>query len=497
MRPMTRPDPQEAETMAADATQPFPPLCPDATPRAERALAVLPFLYRGSQETDYLGDVITDELVDVLSQTRGLRVFGTFATARYRKDRDPRAVGRELGAFAVIDGAVQLVGPRVRISVRLADAASGAQLWSEHHEGTLGDLFAFQEAIARKVAEELRVEITTLIHRGDAPAEAIEHYLAARKKLRSLDYLTITAAAAGFERCIELAPSFTPAVAGHAVACLRCWFFGNDRARSVSWEQAAAASAARARRCAPELAETHLAEGIRASQYGEYPAALRSLHRALSIAPTCAEAHEYLGMLECEAGQSETGSRRLLFAAELNPELPYAHPFLARYHALHGRTAESEAILSQMEGQGVLAMATARVIGARFAAWRGDHALLIQCANDDRFSSSVMWQTGHIYARGMLGVLDADEIERRFQELADATPNKRRLTHAAQIATELFASLGQLDRAMEHARRAAALPLIDIEWLDLCPLLRPLRSRPDFAAVRARVQARVEAIWMA
>jgi eukaryotic-like serine/threonine-protein kinase len=496
-QPVARPSSREAETLAADMTQPSPLRFPEPAAERERALAVLPFLYRGSPESDYLGDVITDELVDILSRTRSLRVFGTGATARYREERDPRTVGRELGAFAVIDGTVQRIGPRVRISVRLADAASGAQLWSDHREGTLGDLFAFQEAITRRVAEELRVEITTLTHRGDAPAPAIEHYLAARQKLRCLDYISITAAALGFERCIELAPRFTPAFAGHAIACLRGWFFGHDRARSLSWEQAAAASVARARTRAPDLAETHVAEGMRATQYGEYAAAIRALAQALAIAPTCAEAHEYLGMLECEAGQGEAGAARLSFAAELNPELPYASPILARHHALHGRNDACDAILSRMEQQSVSAMATAAVFRVRVAAWRGDRASLLQFAGDERFSGFVMWKTSQLYAQAVIGGLGADEIERRFQQLAEATPNGRRLTQLAQLTAEVFAGRGQLDQVIEHVRRAAALVLIDLEWLDLCPLLAPIRAVRAFAEVRRQVKTRVEAIWTA
>jgi eukaryotic-like serine/threonine-protein kinase len=212
------------------------------------SLAVLPFVYRGSKESDYLGDTIADELVDVLSRTRGARVIGTGVTAKYRHDRDPNAIGRDLGAFAVIDGAVHLVGGRVRISVRLLDGESRVQLWSDHYEGTLGDLFAFQGAIARRVAEELRVELTTLALGEGEPAEAIEQYLAARRELNARGRPSFVEAVACFERCIELSPGFAPAIAGHAMTCLRCWFLqsGQDEDATADWEQAASVSVARA-----------------------------------------------------------------------------------------------------------------------------------------------------------------------------------------------------------------------------------------------------------
>ena len=56
------------------------------------ALAGIPFRYRGPKEQEYFGDAITDELVDVLARTRGVRVLGS---------------GADLGATAIIDGTVQ------------------------------------------------------------------------------------------------------------------------------------------------------------------------------------------------------------------------------------------------------------------------------------------------------------------------------------------------------------------------------------------------------
>jgi serine/threonine-protein kinase len=37
--------------------------------------------------------------------------------------------------------------------------------------------------------------------------------------------------------------------------------------------------------------------------------------------------------------------------------------------------------------------------------------------------------------------------------------------------------------------------LIDVDWLERCPLLAPLRSTPVFAEIRRKVHARAMAIW--
>jgi serine/threonine-protein kinase len=93
------------------------PGVPAATPRtalrpAELGLAVLPLRFMGPREQEHLGDGLTEAVIDVLSRTRGVRVQSSGATARFRSERDPRVVGRELGVALVADGTVQSLGKR-------------------------------------------------------------------------------------------------------------------------------------------------------------------------------------------------------------------------------------------------------------------------------------------------------------------------------------------------------------------------------------------------
>ncbi len=48
--------------------------------------------------------------------------------------------------------------------------------------------------------------------------------------------------------------------------------------------------------------------------------------------------------------------------------------------------------------------------------------------------------------------------------------------------------------SLEDAERVA---LFDIAWLDRCPLFDPYRNDPQFAAVRASVAARADAVLAA
>ena len=179
-----------------------------STEPGECALAVMPFRYRGPAEDHYLAEALTDELIDLLAMTRGLRVSAGRATARFSREQDPRTVGRMLGVDAIIDGSVQRAGEQVRIVARLVDVMTGFQRWSGRFEGALADVFTLQDRMAKRVAEALRVELKVLESRGAVPAEAVELYLRGRQRSREPGRSSLDEAVWLFDRALTSAPSF-------------------------------------------------------------------------------------------------------------------------------------------------------------------------------------------------------------------------------------------------------------------------------------------------
>src|SRR6185436_10317104 len=91
-----------------------------ARPSRDKTVAVLPFRNAGAPADDYLADELTDDLIDALSMTPGLKVRSRGVVMRL-KDRsaDPRDVGRELGVQVVVEGSVRRIAENVRIGARL------------------------------------------------------------------------------------------------------------------------------------------------------------------------------------------------------------------------------------------------------------------------------------------------------------------------------------------------------------------------------------------
>ncbi|PRQ03445.1 Serine/threonine-protein kinase StkP [Enhygromyxa salina] len=470
------------------------------TPSSARALAVLPFRYRGPESESYVAETLSDELIDVLSTMRGLRVSGSGATARFADagDRDPRTIGAELGVDVIVDGTVQLAGKRVRISARLLDVGSGFQLWSERYDGALEDVFELQDKMGRRIAEALRLKLEDIAHRGEAPLEAIESYLRARQLARTWDWKGPHGAAALYERCLALAPEFKPALAGHAIACLRAWFLPSWNPDEPDWEARACEAVQTALAGAPELAETHLAAAIHSVQHGEYKPAAESLRQALRIAPTYAAAHEYLGRLQIEAGRPEQGVAHLELAVELDPGLVYALPDIARHHALRDDIDSYDRQIARfVEATGRDTDLPTTILEIRVAAWYGAKDRIARVR--ERITDNLPETDSLVsFAKTMTAAhASIDELRAIFQKVFDAASNPRFAALLRQLGAEAAMFHGHEDLAMDYIQEASDGVLLDLDWLEYCPLLGPLRERAQFEAARALVRGRAEAVWAA
>ncbi len=460
--------------------------------RGAETIAVLPFRYRGPADQEYLGDAIADELIDLLSQVAKLRVLGSGATERFREQRDPRAIGRESSADYVVDGTVQSMGPRLRLTVRLLDTEKGTQLWSERLDHELEDLFELQDRVCRRVAEALRTELRTARVRGVVPPEALEAYLRARPLSRSFAAGSSEEVMDHLERCLELAPDFAPALALHALVAVRGWFLPQaDTARD--WGKLARDSTERAQEQAADEVETWIAVGRVAMHEARWRDAIDGLRKALELAPTSAEAQTYLGQLQLEAGRPDEGLERLQLAAELRPDMWQAQFEIARYHALQGDRAAFQASLSTLE-EGRPGDSTFPLV-MRVAVWWKDTAWVEKLLAEPDIEPTMASQFMRLYGAVFAGHVAPDKGLEPLRPILESSISPRFEVLVCQMAAEVNAAVGAVEPALEWVERAASSVLLDLVWLDRCPALDALRVEPRFQAARARVRARCHELW--
>jgi len=125
------------------------------------SIAVMPFAnLGGKKEQEYFADGITEDIITALGRFRWFFVIARNSSFVYKgKAIDPKQIARELGVQYLLEGSVRKSGQAVRISARLVDATTGAQIWAERYDLAMTEVFAIQDEIAERVVGEIEPEL--------------------------------------------------------------------------------------------------------------------------------------------------------------------------------------------------------------------------------------------------------------------------------------------------------------------------------------------------
>jgi TolB-like protein/Flp pilus assembly protein TadD len=121
------------------------------------SIIVLPLANQtGDPSKAYVADGLTSSITADLSRIQGAYIAAP-ATAYSLRDKglSVQQIGQSTGVRFVLQGSVLASGEQLRIQVQLADAQSGAQLWTDTHEGSMTDLFALQDQVTARVGNSL------------------------------------------------------------------------------------------------------------------------------------------------------------------------------------------------------------------------------------------------------------------------------------------------------------------------------------------------------
>jgi serine/threonine protein kinase/tetratricopeptide (TPR) repeat protein len=494
--PPPPPSASRASAPPARSTQHF------GTPVTPRAVAVLPLRNEGPTEDDYLPAGLTDDLIDQLSMTAGLRVRPRGAVAHLKgATGDVRTLGAELGVDVVVEGSVRKTNERVRIVVRVISVADGFQLWAKHFELEAARVLAVTDEVAKAVAVALTTAPGNPARVAPQNPGALDLYFRARHEYHGFETVaassplpTLRTAVMNsvdlFDKARVLAPDDPMILSGCVLAHARTWFFGDPAPR-----EQAHAFAARAVELAPMRGESYVARASVGFQRGELAASIKDARRALSLAPMLADAHELLGRILCETGPAPEGIRHVRSAAELEPGFRFAAAAILRVSELLGDRAEADRLIEEIVLQDE--SGAGWTVLARVMLWRGDetHARAL-------FAHPVIQGGKAPSAREILRlVFEPDTVPSAGKLVAASLgaigASWRMPVFLEQARTEFNAARGRPEEALANLGASVEAGLIDLLWLDGCPLLRSLRADARFTPLRARVLARVGSVWAA
>src|SRR6184192_4071584 len=158
-------------------------------PSVSGGIAVLPFENLSADpDNAFFTDGVQDEILNDLAKIADLKVISRTSVMQYKSGgkRNLRQIANELGVARVVEGSVQRVANRVRVSAQLIDAKTDAHMWAEHYDRPLGDVFAIQTDIAKAIAGQLQAKLSpaekAAIERPPTTnLVAYDHYLRAEK----------------------------------------------------------------------------------------------------------------------------------------------------------------------------------------------------------------------------------------------------------------------------------------------------------------------------
>jgi TolB-like protein len=183
------------------------------------SLVVLPFANMSSDSAqEYFADGITDGLIAELSRLPGLFVISRHSSFVYKGvSKRAEEIGAELGIRYLLEGSVQRAAERVRITVQLIDATSGAHLWAERYDRELKDIFAVQDDVTQRIVNVLQVKLAAgeqerIGHGGTVNVEAHDCLLRGLERFWKFTPESTSEASVQLVRAVELDPGYA---AGH------------------------------------------------------------------------------------------------------------------------------------------------------------------------------------------------------------------------------------------------------------------------------------------
>jgi TolB-like protein/DNA-binding winged helix-turn-helix (wHTH) protein/Flp pilus assembly protein TadD len=445
----------------------------------------------GDPSQEYFADGMTDALIGDLARINGLRVISRTSSMHYKGKTKPLPeIASELKVDGVVEGTVQRSGDRVLVRAQLIHAASDTHLWVQTYERDMQDVLSMQSEIAQAIAREVQAQTASPASSGGPGAQrpvrprAFDEYLQGRYLFwNKRTEENLQKAIEHFQNAIREDPNYALPYAGLA-----------DCYSALGTVQVASMPPLQARRHAEDAAR-----------------------QALALDSNLAEAHTALGYVNLFNWKWDEAEQSFKRAIELNPNYANAHNLYASSFMMKGMIEESIASSNRARELDPFSLSISVQRGFLLEnARRYDEAIeqLRSVIAMDPNHYQAYWTLGHTYAArgrfieavaasekavalsdrvpGALGILGLvygmagrkDDATKILNELLDL--NKQRYVTPAALVN-VYIGLGDKEQAFFWLEKAYEERSNYIVYLNVFPIVDPLRSDPRFASLIQRV----------
>ena len=449
------------------------------------SIAVMPFVNdSGNPDLEYLSDGMTETLISKLSKVPNLNVKARASVFRYKgKEADPRAVGKDLGVQAILNGRLAQTGDQLSVTVELIDTATENVLWSEQYTRKSSELLSLQSDVAHDVSGRLGNKLTgadeqNLARNYTANPVAYDLYLKGRYHWNRRTVDDDRTSLEYFKQAAAADPGFALAYVGISDATLMLGI-PDAMAGAVSPADtipAARAAAEKAIAIDPNLAEAYASRAHVRFKERDWAGSEADFKRSLEINPSYSYARLFYSVFLAFTGRGDEAIDQSKRSVELDP---YSIPINANLSFVYFLTRHpDEAIDAGKHAIGYdssIPLAHQRLGQAYEEKGMLPEAIseFQTAVNESGRVQLAIASLAHAYA------VSGNKIEARklLTELEDRS--KKEYVSPYLLAT-VYVGLGEKQRAFELLEKAYAEQSIDLVMAKADPKLDPIRDDPQF-----------------
>jgi DNA-binding winged helix-turn-helix (wHTH) protein/TolB-like protein/Tfp pilus assembly protein PilF len=454
-----------------------------------KSIAVLPFKPLGEgSEDEFLSVGMADALITKLGSLKQLVVRPTSSIIRHAGTvHDPIDVGRQQLVDAVVDGRIQRVGDRVRVTVQLLRVQDGRQLWADKFDERFTDIFALQDAISERMAEALALELTgaeqdRLTKRYTQNADAYQLYLRGRYFWNKRTAESLNKGIEYFTQAIEKDSRYALAHAGLADSYIILGNFGLLPPREAYPK--AKSSAEEALKFDAELVEALVSLAFVKSLYEwDWPGAEAGFKRAIELNPNYGPAHQWYGVSLAGAGRVDEAVSELKRAQQVDPlslTINSVVGWMLYFARDYDKAIEQEKIVLEMDPNFALAH---RYLGLAYEQKGMYEEAISEFQRSRTLSATRPLDSGSLgYAYALAG--RPAEARQIVTKAIEGWPQT--YFPALDIAL-VYVGLNEKDLAFEWLEKAVEEHSPWLIHLNVDPRFDPIRSDPRFTRLVRRV----------
>jgi TolB-like protein/Tfp pilus assembly protein PilF len=456
------------------------------------SIAVLPLKnLSGDPGQDYFADGMTEALITRLGQISALHVISHQSMLGYRDTtKSLPQIARELNVDSLLEGTVLHSGNRIRITANFVQAVPERHLWAESYEFDRQDVLGVQGEVARSVADRIQIKVTPqekarLASTRHVDPDAYQAYLLGRAYAVQPTAIGWIRAKEYLDKTIEKDPAYAPAYAALAELYIRAR--GSPVRTPSELRLQARRWAEKALTLDDTLAEAHTALARASQQEWDWVGAEREYRRAIALNPSYPIARIWYSMFLVAMGRFEESVWEAKRGQQLDPASPWVNTWAGAMYVYGGQTQEGMASL-----QKALELdprySDANIVRARTYITDGAHQQAVA-----ELQQAVMLKKqreplalgalAHAYAR-------AGQREEALKLVAELEQIEREVEQEYVPPFGLiwaYAGLDDRDRAFAGLERAYELGSDRMIWLNVDPLLDPLRADPRFTDLVRRI----------